>query len=484
MQIEEQTVDFNFDISEIPVSAFEPHPLSYYQHNRTRLQENLKKHVGDNYKPGSIAIFKGHHEHYNNHDDDATSDFSPERNFYYLFGFEGQWDCYAVFNLCTGEAVVALKKKSEIGQIFEGGLTVKDDPKAYGVDKFIWVDDLRSYVESLNAPEIYVMKGQVRDDMSHYASFDWLDSHPKLNTRVLYQVICYQRSIKSDYEISLIKRVSKISSEAHKFVMRKARPGMTEFHCRELFKLYCGLNGATHEAYGSICGSSMNAATLHYIVDDRVTQDGDLILNDMGARGAGYLADITCTFPVNGKFTEKQKDIYNIVLKAVRDCEAMLKPGTHMKSVYEKSCSSLSEGLIKIGLLKCDLETALKHRLYRTFYPHGLAHYLGLYVHDVGKCKLDEDKDYPNSQSITTQNLEPRMNHTNEPGIYFIEPLIEKAQNNEETKQYYDFEKIEAYKHVGGVRIEDNVLITEDGCDRYTDVPRTVEEIEAWMAQK
>ena len=179
MQTEEQTVDFNFDISEIPISAFEPNPLSYYQHNRARLQENLKKHVGDNYKPGSIAIFKGHHEHYNNHDDDATSDFSPEWNFFYLFGFQGQWDCYAVFNFCTGETVVALKKKSEIGQIFEGGLTVKDDPKKYGVDKFIWVDDLRSYVESLNAPEIYVMKGQVRDEMSHYASFDWLDSHPK-----------------------------------------------------------------------------------------------------------------------------------------------------------------------------------------------------------------------------------------------------------------------------------------------------------------
>ena len=173
-------------------------------------------------------------------------------------------------------------------------------------------------------------------------------------------MIAYQRSIKSAYEIEMTKKVSKISSEAHKFVMRKARPGMTEFHCRELFKLYCGLNGATHEAYSSICGAGKGAATLHYIVNDKIAKDGDLILNDMGSRANGYVADITCTFPVNGKFTEKQKDIYNIVLKANRDCEAMLKPGTPMKSVHEKSCSSLAEGLIELGLLKCDLETAIK----------------------------------------------------------------------------------------------------------------------------
>ena len=169
-----------------------------------------------------------------------------------------------------------------------------------------------------------------------------------------------QRVIKSEWELDAMRKIGQISSEAHKYVMKKSHPGMTEFKYRELFKLYCGMQGAPHEAYASICGCEANAATLHYVINDRVCKDGELILNDMGARGNGYVADITCTFPVNGKFTQKQKEIYNIVLDSNKRVEAMLKPGLEFKDAYKESSKAICEGLIELGLITTDIDTAME----------------------------------------------------------------------------------------------------------------------------
>lgn len=179
--------------------------------------------------------------------------------------------------------------------------------------------------------------------------------------------------------------------------MRNCQPGMSEFKLRELFKLYCGLNGAPHEAYSSICGCGPNAAILHYIVNDKPLGDGLLVLNDMGARGSGYVADITCTFPINGKFTKEQKEIYNIVLKSQRTAFHYMKHGTPMKDIQKVSVEIIVKGLIELGIITTDFKTAMEKRLGSTFYPHGLAHYMGLYVHDVGYCKVTNG--IPMSQS-------------------------------------------------------------------------------------
>jgi hypothetical protein len=166
---------FDFDISDIPVNNLPEIPLSYYQENRQKLVENMKNHKGAEMKEKSIAIFRGHHQHMNNCNDDATSDWQPEWNFFYLFGFEGEQDCYAVLDMNTGETVIAVQRKDEVHQIFEGGLKATDDPKPHGVDKFIWVDELQMYVHDLNPDEIFVLNGKIRDEMSHKASFPWLD---------------------------------------------------------------------------------------------------------------------------------------------------------------------------------------------------------------------------------------------------------------------------------------------------------------------
>jgi len=190
-----------------------------------------------------------------------------------------------------------------------------------------------------------------------------------------------------------MKHSAKISANAHKYCMAKCTPNMTEFKLRELFKLYCGLNGAPHEAYGSICGCGPMAAILHYIINDKVLGDGKLVLCDMGCRGNGYSSDITVTYPINGKFTAKQREIYSLCLKANQNAFKFIKPGHKFKEAHDESARTILEGLIELGLITTDIETAVKQDLHRCFYPHGLGHLLGLYVHDVGPCHFPVTKD-------------------------------------------------------------------------------------------
>ena len=190
-----------------------------------------------------------------------------------------------------------------------------------------------------------------------------------------------------------MKQAAKIAAEAHKYVMRKCEPGMSEFKLRELFKLYCGLNGAPHEAYSSVCGCGPQAAILHYIVNKEQLVDNALVLCDMGARGNGYTSDITCTFPVNGKFTPKQREIYSLVLEANKAAGKYLKPGYRFEDAQDECFRAICEGLIKLGILTCDVYTALDYDLFECFMPHSLGNYLGLYVHDVGTCEFVKVKD-------------------------------------------------------------------------------------------
>lgn len=332
------------------------------------------------------------------------------------------------------------------------------------------------------------MKGMIRDELSTYASFPWLDKMPQLDEKWLYAAISLQRSIKSDEEMVQMKHIAKISADAHKYVMRKCQPNITEFKLRELFKLYCGLNGAPHEAYGSICGCGPNAAILHYIVNSKVLGDGKLVLSDMGARGNGYTADITCTYPINGKFTQKQREIYTLCLEANLEAAKYLKPGVVFSEAHKAAARKIVEGLIELGLITTDIETATQKKLASCFFPHGLGHYLGLYVHDVGICTFKDSEgketDLPRSQGIGTRVLEKGVVCTNEPGIYFIPLMINKYKNDPETTSLFNWDKVEEYIEVGGVRIEDDLVITDDGHEVYHDLPRTCDEIEAWMAGK
>jgi Xaa-Pro aminopeptidase len=266
------------------------------------------------------------------------------------------------------------------------------------------------------------------------------------------------RLIKSADEVALMQRAADIAAEGHVEAMRAARPGMREYEIEALVEFVFRRNGASAPAYSSIVGAGANATILHYINNDSTLRDGDLLLIDAGAEYEGYASDITRTFPINGRFTEAQRDIYDLVLRTQESCVERARPGVTMDELKQHSVEMLTEGMVRLGLLEGETARLIEEEKYKQFYMHGLGHFLGLDVHDVGRY-YHEGEPRP---------LEPGMVITVEPGIY----VAETAENAPE-------------KYRGlGVRIEDDVLITETGSRVLTNkVPKQPEEIEALMAR-
>jgi len=257
------------------------------------------------------------------------------------------------------------------------------------------------------------------------------------------------RLIKSDYEINMIKGAAKVSIQAHKEAMKKSKPGIYEYELDAEIKYVFNKNNM-HFAYMSIVGGGNNACTLHYIKNDSLLKDKDLVLIDAAAENNGYASDITRTFPVNGKFTKEQSLIYDIVLKAQEKTIEFIRPGITWNDVHQTTVNEISKGLIELDLLKDNFENVIKKESYKEFFMHRTGHWLGLDVHDVGE--------YENIL------FEPGMVITVEPGIYINE------SNESIPKKWRGI----------GVRIEDDVLITKGGNEVITkDLAKERNEIEA-----
>ena len=225
------------NFADIPVKKLTDLPLSYYTENRTKVLDRLEKSVGESFTKHSLIFMKGHIQHMNNHDDDATSKWKPEANFLYLFGFPNVFDLYALLNIETGEVTVSIPKHEEIHKLFDAGLNLSTDPAKYGINKFIYNEDLQSEIQKLNPDTIYIMEGRNRfDNPSHIPRFDWLGKF-SINKYDLYQALCAQRVIKTKLEINILREVTSISCEAHKYCMKMSTPGMSEFKIAELFKV-------------------------------------------------------------------------------------------------------------------------------------------------------------------------------------------------------------------------------------------------------
>lgn len=266
------------------------------------------------------------------------------------------------------------------------------------------------------------------------------------------------RLIKTAEEIEIMQRAADIAAEGHVAAMKAVRPGMNEYEIEALIEYTFRRSGAAAPAYTSIVGGGVNATILHYVNNDAPLRDGDLLLVDAGAEYRGYASDITRTFPVNGHYTEAQRDIYDLVLDAQQACVQMVRTGVTVDELKNHSIEILTEGMVRLGLLKGEPKKLIEEEKYKQFYMHGLGHFIGLDVHDVGRY-------YRNGES---RRFEPGMVTTVEPGIYVAE----------DTKDIPD-----KYRGIG-VRIEDDVLVTENGPRVLTNkVPKVAEEIEAVMAR-
>jgi Xaa-Pro dipeptidase len=290
-------------------------------------------------------------------------------------------------------------------------------------------------------------------------------------------VLCDTRGVKNEREKKLLKYIAKISNEAHIALMKYMAVGLNERDTENFFLQYLRDKYYTKfMAYGCICASGPNSATLHAVENNRDMQAGDLYLTDMGIRFLGYCSDISATFPVNGKFTDKQKNIYNIVLESNRTVIKSMKPGiTKYAEIDKLSKIVILKGLQKIGILKSeyDAEDMFNDGLARTFMPHTVGHFLGLDVHDLGRKTVT----YKSNAILQNGNF-----ITVEPGIYFIDMLMDEAEASPILSKYLNVEELEKYRGFGGVRIEDDVMFEEDYVESYQlELPREVDEIEKIM---
>ncbi|ESO13045.1 hypothetical protein HELRODRAFT_153989 [Helobdella robusta] len=464
-------------------------PMALHKLNRQRLCEKLKEGT----LPENSVVFLQGGAAFARYDTDTdTSAFRQESFFHWLFGVT-EPDYYGLLEVSTGKAILFIPRLPESYAVWMGKILPPSFFKSqYEVDEAYYVDEMVDILKRKSPLCLLTLKGLNVDSNreNQEASFDEISSF-NVNNKILHPVISELRVFKTDLELDVLRYVNKISSEAHKEVMLTMKPDMFEYQGESAFLNYCYKEGGIrHVGYTCICACGHNGSVLHYghagAPNDKQIKDGDLCLFDMGGEYYGYVADITCTFPVNGKFTDKQKLVYEAVLRANREVMKRSKPGVKWVDMHRLAERVILEDLKAGGLLKGDVDEMMTVHLGATFMPHGLGHLMGLDVHDVGGYpKGVERVNEPGIKCLRTARiLQERMVLTIEPGCYFIDHVLDAALNDPAQSKYLVADRINEFRGFGGVRIEDNVVVMKDGVELITNVPRTVEEIESFMEQQ
>lgn len=399
---------------------------------------------------------------------DVEYHYRPDSDFYYITGFpEPEAVAVLIPGRSHAEYVLFCRERDAEKERWDGARAGHEGAiEEYGADDAFPIGDLDEILPRMleQCERVYYAMGcnpaldkLMSDWISQIRNNSRSGVHGPLEFIALDHYLHDMRLYKSRAEISQMRSAAKISAQAHKRVMRSCCPGMKEYQLEAEFIHECTIRGARNQAYPAIFGGGRNGCVLHYIDNDAELQDGTLLLVDAGCEFNYYASDITRTFPVNGLFSKPQRAIYELVLKAQEAAIHKVKPGNHWNDPHLAAVKVVTKGLIELGLLKGNLATLLKKEAYKEFYIHRTGHWLGMDVHDVGDYKVDGE----------SRMLEVGMALTIEPGIYI------PAGSKGVAKKWWDI----------GVRIEDDVVVTRDGCDVLSkDAPKSVAEIEAMMA--
>jgi Xaa-Pro aminopeptidase len=417
-------------------------------------------------EPNSIAIVPAAPERTRSRDTEYH--YRQDSDFIYLSGFE---EPQAVGVLIPGrehgEYVLFTRERNREREIWDGYRAGPEGAcSEFDADDAFPIDDIDDILPGLleGRQRVYYAMGKDSEFDKHV--MDWVNTiRAKVRSGAtppgefldLSHFLNDMRLFKSAAELRVMKEAGEISARAHVRAMKASKAGVMEYQLEAEIMHEFQMSGARFAAYNTIVGGGKNGCILHYIENSAALKNGDLVLIDAGCELDYYAADITRTFPVNGKFSPEQKALYEICLQAQLEAIAECKPGKHWNDPHEATVRVITEGLVKIGLLEGDVQELIKSEAYKEFYMHRAGHWLGMDVHDVGDYKVGGE----------WRVLETGMVMTVEPGIYV-------APDNERV----------AKKWRGiGIRIEDDVVITKDGNDVLTkDVPKTVAEIEALMA--
>lgn len=433
------------------------------------MRPQLKKFI-DAMDENSVAIIPAAHEATRSYDTEYK--FRQDSDFWYLTGFP-EPDAVAVITpgSKTPYVLYVRPRDLEMETWFGRRQGVDGAVKNYSADRALpigkFAGDLgklldgrdklyyRFAVDKQLDQQIlqYFTEQRVRRLKTAYPPHTIVDPTP---------IIGDMRLHKTPDEVALMQRAADIAAEAHALAMKKVKPGMNESQVEALMESYMRDRGASGVAYNSIIGGGDNATILHYVENNMPLKDGDLILIDAGAEYQGYASDITRTFPVNGRYTKPQREIYDAVLDVQEECIKATSVGQTVKGRHQLSIELLTEKMKQLGLLKGDTRELIRKKAFMKYYMHGVGHYLGLDVHDAGRYFHDQ-------KARNSRKFAPGMVLTVEPGLY-IPPDDRSAPAK--------------YRGIG-VRIEDDVLVTETGNVNLTSkVPKDPDEIEAIMAKR
>jgi len=310
------------------------------------------------------------------------------------------------------------------------------------------------------------------------------------SSRPLIEAVVAQRSVKSGYEVSEIEKALEVSRDMYQAAMAEARPGLREHDIAGLIQ-GVALRRDRQQAFNPIV--TVRGETLHNEYYGNELREGDLLLIDSGVESAaGYASDVTRTLPVSGKFAPEQAEIYSIVLRAQLGALEAAQPGISFRDVHLRACRIMVEGLREAGLMTGDLADAVEAGAHALFFPHGLGHMLGLDVHDMED--LGDAVGYPAGEKRSrqfglnflrfTRTLDPGMVLTIEPGIYFIPALIDRWRQDRLHREFINYERLDSFKGFGGIRIEDDILVTSEGARVLGPaIPKSIAEVEAAMGR-
>ena len=415
--------------------------------------------------PNSIAILPAAAVAIRNRDVEHV--YRQDSDFQYLSGFP---EPEAVIALIPGrehgEYVLFCRERNPERELWDGLRAGQEGAVSdYGADDAFPIADIDEILPGLIEGRERVYSAMGSNPEFDRRLMDWINvirskarlgAQPPNEFVALDHLLHDMRLYKSAAEVKVMRAAADISARAHVRAMQACRAGLYEYSLEAELDYEFRKGGAKMPAYGSIVAAGRNGCILHYQQNDAPLREGDLVLIDAGCEIDCYASDITRTFPVSGRFSPEQKAIYELVLKAQAAAFAEIAPGKHWNHAHEATVRVITTGLVELGLLEGDVQALIDSEAYRAFYMHRAGHWLGMDVHDVGEYKVGGE----------WRVLEPGMALTVEPGIYI------GADNQAVAKKWRGI----------GVRIEDDVVVTRQGCEILTSgVPRTVAEIEALM---
>ena len=363
-------------------------------------------------------------------------------------------------------------------------LEPKEALERYDIDVVLTSDELKSgesLVKMLKKQQTVILAIPERADMAIFHSQRLKEFDPLINFDFLLRAITACRVLKDEHEIALIRHANVVSSYAHTRILAAAKRAKNERELNAVFVMHCHANGCKEQAYGCVCASGTNASTLHYVHNDVDLTNRLNLLIDAGCEYNCYCSDITRTFPLNGTFTKESREIYDLVLRMQSSCMKMICAGVLWEDIHMNAHSIAAAGLRDLGILNKDLTTEqiLDSKVTTHFFPHGLGHYLGMDTHDVGGNANYEDTNPFFAFLRIRGKLPAGAVVTNEPGIYFRRYPFQAELEAGKWDGIVDQEVLTRYWEVGGVRIEDDILVLEDGCENLTTVKSDIDYIEA-----